>query len=169
MKRLLLPLLAALVLPNNVQAFWNKLSDKDIKYCKIQASKEINQFSAKMTFEDCKKERKKINKAIKNREIWCKQNKNKYTDLIIKENSLYSKIYSNDKYIYSTIWEMLRAKYDKATRLNKRWLDFPAEDFEYSFPNVYRYVKFRDKMRKYSVCDYFNNTIQPKLKHRFKL
>ena len=65
MKRLLLPLLAALALPTAVNAFWG-LSEEEKTICRDRASRERNEFSAKQAYNYCKKN---IKSELKEREI----------------------------------------------------------------------------------------------------
>ena len=57
MKRLLLPLLAAIALPNAVEANWLLwgLSKEEKAICRDRASRERNEFSAKQTYNYCSK------------------------------------------------------------------------------------------------------------------
>ena len=72
MKRLLLPLLAALALPTAVNAFWG-LSQEEKTICRDRASKERNEFSAKQTYNYCKKNIKsELKKEKKNAKEWQK-------------------------------------------------------------------------------------------------
>ena len=74
MKRLLIPLLAALALPTAVNAFWG-LSEKEKAICRDRASRETNEFSAKQTYNYCKKN---IKSELKREERKDKQWQKKY-------------------------------------------------------------------------------------------
>ena len=67
MKRLLLPLLAALALPTAVNAFWG-LSEEEKTICRDRASREKNEFSAKQTYNHCSKNIKSELKREKRKE-----------------------------------------------------------------------------------------------------
>ena len=67
MKRLLLPLLAALALPTAVNAFWG-LSEEEKTICRDRASRERNEFSAKQAYNYCKKNIKSESKKKKEKE-----------------------------------------------------------------------------------------------------
>ena len=67
MKRLLLPLLAALALPTAVNAFWG-LSEEEKTICRDRASREKNEFSAKQTYNYCSKNIKSELKREKRKE-----------------------------------------------------------------------------------------------------
>ena len=77
MKRLLLPLLAALALPTAVNAFWG-LSEEEKTICRDRASRERNEFSAKQAYNYCKKnikselkrEKRKAKEREKNYQRW---------------------------------------------------------------------------------------------------
>ena len=76
MKRLLLPLLAALALPTAVNAFWGLgLSEEEETICRDRASQERNEFSAKQAYNYCKKN---IKSELKKEERKAKQWQKKY-------------------------------------------------------------------------------------------
>ena len=70
MKRLLLPLLAALALPAAVNAFWG-LAEEENSIFRERASRERNEFSAKQAYNYCSKNIKSElkEKAIKKQKL----------------------------------------------------------------------------------------------------
>ena len=73
MKRLLIPLLAALALPSAVNAFQG-LSEEEKAICRDRASRERNEFSAKQTYNYCSKNIKsELKKEKKNAKEWQKK------------------------------------------------------------------------------------------------
>ena len=74
MKRLLIPLLAAIALPTAVNAFWG-LSQEEKNICRDRASRERNEFSAKQTYNYCSKN---IKSELKEKERKSKEREKNY-------------------------------------------------------------------------------------------
>ena len=159
-------------------AFWITLSESEIDNCKRKARKELNEFSAKQMFEDCKKDTKKLKKVFQEKQKenekiarWCKANKKFYRTNLVELNKL-EKVRRSST-VYKEIWEFIDNKfgliplknteaYSKYVETGNKWqakhsrriYDYPADAFV-DFPSLQKELIFRRKnIDPFEKCNY---------------
>ena len=162
----LLLILFGLLVPDSAYSFGQKLTWGEIEDCKNKARKEINEFSARQTFEDCKKYKKKAKKDSikylkdlkKKQDNWCKKNKGTYrTNLVKYENLTKQRRSTTD---YKKIWEFIDKSFGKKPLPGKRryvsrsLFDYPPEAFK-DFPDLKAELAFwRSNIVPFDKCNY---------------
>ena len=143
--------------PYRFTIFFTRLSKSDISYCKMMAGRQINQFSAKQTFNDCKKERKSYLKEEKQSNFLCKKREDRFHRLIADKNYLEKRAGSvwfpkNNESIIQNI-EKNYGKYDK---WGKRWFKYPIKDLGKLSKDQKALYKIGNKLTAFRKCSFYD-------------
>ena len=140
--------------PYRFTIFFTRLSKSDVSYCKMMAGREINQFSAKQTFNDCKNERKSYLKEEKQSNFLCKKKEDRFNRLTSFHyaGKKSGSFWFPDKYIIENI-ERNYGKYDK---WGKKWFEYPMKDLGKLSKDQKHIYKIGNKLTAFRKCSFYD-------------